>query len=31
LLKDWKWVLEEYLGVDVIVNSKVEYFSEFEV
>ena len=31
LLKDWKWVLEQYLEVDVIVNSKIEYFSEFEV
>ena len=31
LLRDWKWVLEKYLNMDVIVNSKIEYFSEFEV
>jgi hypothetical protein len=31
LLKGWKTVLEQYLEADVIVNSKIEYFSEFEV
>jgi hypothetical protein len=31
LLKGWKTVLEQYFDADVIVNSKIDYFSNFEV
>ena len=31
ILEEWKSILKKYFEMDVIINSKVEYFSEFEL